>query len=82
MAESARVRPKARSGRPAPEAAREAPAPSGPPDAEPDRPAGPDETRVSEQAPDTRPAGEESVRETPEDAWLDAERVGPRSEAP
>jgi hypothetical protein len=65
MAESARVRPKARSGRPAPEAAREAPAPSGPPDAEPDR-----------------PAGEESVRETPEDAWLDAERVGPRSEAP
>jgi hypothetical protein len=48
----------------------------------PDRPATPAPVRDSEQAPDCGKAGEESVRETGEDAWTDADRVGSSPDTP
>jgi hypothetical protein len=61
------------------------PDPVDPPDAfddDPDLPTDPATSRDSEQAPDRGRAGEESVRETGEDDWTDAERGGSRADTP
>jgi hypothetical protein len=51
-------------------------------DDRPDGPSTPATVRDSEQAPDSGRAGEESVRETGEDSWTDAERGGSPPDAP